>query len=84
MVEKFLLLQMIHKKYLYELENNGYFNVIEGRNYDFSGVTEEFGLNPEATRKAFEIGAMDIPFEVQQIEYLKQLDEKASLDSQET
>lgn len=51
--------------------------------YDFSGVTEEFGLNPEATRKAFEIGAMDIPFEVQQIEYLKQLDEKASLDSQE-
>ena len=26
---------------------------------------------------------MDIPFEVQQIEYLKQLDEKASLDSQE-
>ena len=40
-------------------------------------------MNPEATRKAFEIGAMDIPFEVQQIEYLKQLDEKASLDSQE-
>lgn len=66
-----------------ELEENGYFNSFEERNYDFSGVTEEFGLNPEATRKAFEIGAMDIPFEVQQIEYLKQLDEKASLDSQE-